>query len=103
MEIIESARNLQALTLRDDYRVADSHKDGGFALDDQVVLTKYRNALKDLIKQVGRMIISGKFELYKVSFPIKCMSPRSILAAVAKLSIHAPTYMTAAALATDPV
>ena len=89
--------------MRDDYRVADSHKDGGFALDDQVTLTKYRNALKDLIKQVGRMIISGKFELYKVSFPIKCMSPRSILAAVAKLSIHAPTYMTAAALTSDPV
>ena len=59
--------------------------------------------MKDLIKQVGRMIISGKFELYKVSFPIKCMSPKSILTAVAKLAIHAPTYMTAAALATDPV
>ena len=68
-----------------------------------MILTKYRGALKDLIKQVGRMIISGKFELYKVSFPIKCMSSRSILAAVAKLSLHAPTYMTAAALATDPI
>ena len=102
-EIIDIARSLRAVELRDDYRVADSHKDGGFALDDQVVLTKYRNALKDLIKQVGRMIISGKFELYKVSFPIKCMSPRSILAAVSKLSIHAPTYMTAAALTSDPV
>ena len=49
------------------------------------------------------MIITGKFELYKVSFPIKCMSSQSILCAVAKLSIHAPTYMSAAALATDPL
>ena len=49
-EIIEIARNLQTLTLRDDYRTADAHKDGGFALDDPVILTKYRNALKDLIK-----------------------------------------------------
>ena len=36
--------------MRDDYRVADAYKDGGFALDDQVILTKYRGALKDLIK-----------------------------------------------------
>jgi len=66
-------------------------------------LTKYRGALKDLIKQVGRMIISGNFELYKVSFPIKCMSSRSILTAVAKLSLHAPTYLTAAAFCADPI
>lgn len=89
--------------LTDDFRASDAHKDGGFALDDQEVLTKYRSALKDLIKQVGRMIISGKFELYKVSFPIKCMSSKSILSAVAKLALHAPTYMNAAAQATDPV
>jgi len=49
------------------------------------------------------MIISGKFELYKVSFPIKCMSSRSILSAVAKLCLHAPTYLNAAALTSDPV
>ena len=66
-------------------------------------MTKYRQALKDLIKQVGRMILSGKFELYKVSFPIKCMSSRSILCAVAKLALHAPSYLNAAALSQDPV
>ena len=49
------------------------------------------------------MIISGNFELYKVSFPIKCMSSRSILTAVAKLSLHAPTYLTAAAFCADPI
>jgi hypothetical protein len=59
----------------DDIRAGDVAKEGGFALDDVQVLSKYRNAFKDLLKQVGRMIISGKFELYKVSFPIKCMSP----------------------------
>ena len=49
------------------------------------------------------MILSGKFELYKVSFPIKCMSSRSILPVVATLALHAPVYLNAAALATDPV
>ena len=49
------------------------------------------------------MILSGKFELYKVTFPIKCMSSQSILTAVAKLSLHAPTYLNAAAMTTDPI
>lgn len=93
----------RTLSLSDNFRASDSYKDGGFCLDDQVILTKYRSALKDLIKQVGKMIISGKFELYKVSFPIKCMSSRSILTAVAKLSLHAPTYLNAAAMTSDPI
>jgi len=33
-EIIEIASNLTALSLTDDFRVEDAHKDGGFALDD---------------------------------------------------------------------
>ena len=50
------------------------------------------------------MILSGKFELYKVSFPIKCMSSRSILPVVATLALHAPVYLNAAALCTnDPI
>ena len=49
------------------------------------------------------MLLSGKFELYKVSFPISCMSSRSILSAVSKVSLHAPTYMNAAALTSDPI
>jgi hypothetical protein len=49
------------------------------------------------------MLLAGKFELYKVSFPIKAMSPASILKLLANTTIHAPTYLTAAALSSDPV
>jgi len=49
------------------------------------------------------MILAGNFELYKVSFPIKAMSPASILKLVANSCIHAPKYLTAAALSQDPV
>jgi len=49
------------------------------------------------------MLLSGKFELYKVSFPIKAMSPVSILKLLSTCSIHTPTYFNAAALTTDPV
>ena len=49
------------------------------------------------------MLLSGKFELYKVSFPIKAMSPKTILYAVSQCSIYTPIYLTAAALSTDPI
>lgn len=49
------------------------------------------------------MILSGKFELYKVSFPIKAMSPVSILKLMSTCSIHTPLYLNAAALSDDPV
>ena len=35
---------------KDDYRVQNIYKDGGFALDDEETLQKFRNAFKDLIK-----------------------------------------------------
>lgn len=86
LHILVNTIFIRKSSLNDDYRASDAHKDGGFAFDDQAILAKYRSALKDLIKQVGRMIISGNFEVYKVSFPIRCMSSRSILTAVARLS-----------------
>ena len=67
------------------------------------MLEKFRGAFKDLIKQAGRMLLSGKMELYRLTFPIKCMSPKSILEIVSLSTIHTPIYLTAAALTTDPV
>ena len=84
-------------------RPADVAKNGGFDLDNPQTVAKYRGAAKDLIKQIGRQVLSGKFELYKVSFPIKCMSSTTILQIVGTLSIHTPIYLMAAALNPDPV
>ena len=102
-KIIGLAKNFATLNRSDDYRAADAAKEGGFALDDPVILSKFRSAFKELIVQVGKMILSGNFELYKVSFPIKAMSPVSILQLLATCSLHAPLYLNAAALQTDPV
>ena len=89
--------------LRDDFRHPDAHKDGGFPLNDAAVIANYRNAFKDIVKQLGKTIFSGKFNIGSVSFPISCMSHQSIIYLIATMSIHAPIYMTRAALATDPV
>ena len=89
--------------MKDDFRHPDAHKDGGFPLNDAEVIGKYRNAFKDIVKQLGRTIFSGKFNIGSVSFPISCMSPNSILYLIGSMAIHSPIYMTRAALATDPV
>lgn len=102
-QIIELARNFKTIERIDDWRQPDVAKDGGFPLNDPVVLNRYRTAFKDVVKQIGRTIFSGKFNLAGVSFPIFCMSPESILFMIATMSIHSPLYMNAAALTTDPV
>ena len=102
-EILDLARNFKTIDRSDDWRQPDAAKDGGFPLNDPVVLNRYRTAFKDVVKQIGRTIFSGKFNLGGVSFPIFCMSPESILCMVATMSIHSPTYMNAAALTNDPI
>ena len=83
-EIIETARAFRPYTdLSDDFRVAGVHKDGGFPLDDPEVVGRYRRAAKDIISQIGRSIFSGKFNLGSVSFPINCMSHKSIIYLIA--------------------
>ena len=49
------------------------------------------------------MLLSGSFELYKCSFPIKAMSPTSILKHIANSTLHTHQYLTAAALTSDPI
>lgn len=61
--------------LTDDFRFPGMHKDGGIPLEDQAVLDRGRLAFKEISKQVGRSLFTGRFNLGTISFPIKCMSP----------------------------
>ena len=59
-DIIQKARDFKPYTdLKDDFRVAGVHKDGGFILDDADVVGRYRKAGKSIISQIGRSIFSG--------------------------------------------
>ena len=81
----------------------DAYKDGGFALTDKAYIAKFRSAGKDLIKQVGKQIITGKFNLTTVSLPIKVMDHKTVVELVASIGCVAPMFLNAAALAKDPV
>jgi hypothetical protein len=53
-------------------------------LKDKTIIKKSRGIGKDIIKQVGKQILSGKLNLTRVSFPIRAMIPKSVL----ESSIH---------------
>lgn len=48
-KFFEMARNFKPFERSDDFRSPKAAKEGGFALDDEAMLSKYRSAFKDLI------------------------------------------------------
>ena len=56
-----------------------------------------------MIKEIGRKIISGSFNLTTVSFPIKAMVPRTALETSLYGTCMFPLYMNLAAQTTDKV
>ena len=89
--------------MNDDYRSPEAYSGGGFALTDQVVIGKFRSAFKGLISQIGRQLITGKFNLTNTSFPIKFMSDKTILEIIGKVPGSKAMYFNAAAASKDPL
>jgi hypothetical protein len=67
------------------------------------MISKYRSAGKDLIKMVGKQLITGKFNLTTVSLPIRVMDHKTVVEIVAQIGCVGPAYLNAAALSKDPV
>ena len=51
----------------------------------------------------GRKILSGDFNLTRISFPIKCMDSQSMLMTMVGFATTLPVYMNRAAKTSDPV
>ena len=83
--------------LTDDYRDLNAGYYGGFQLLDSEQTSRLRSAGKEILKSVGKKILTGKFNLTTISFPIKCMCPTSMLELVGVIGGVHPLYMNAAA------
>ena len=81
----------------DDYRHPTAGKNGGFALTDQEHTSRLRSAGKEILKTAGKLILTGKFNLTTISFPIKCMCPTSMLELIGMIAGVNPLYMLNAA------
>jgi hypothetical protein len=57
----------------------------------------------ELIKQVGKKMISGDFNLTTISFPIKVMIPITILQSIARSICFYPVYLNLASLKENPI
>lgn len=74
-KMIEIMLSFNCLPYEDDSRHEEVHPKGGRICADQRIITKARSVGKEMIKQIGKKILSGSFNLTKVSFPIRVMIP----------------------------
>lgn len=102
-ELKDKAKEFQPLKVKDKFRCPNAHKNGGFPLNDLETMNNLRSAVKGVIAQVGRSILSGQFNLATISFPIWCMAPKSILQQIAVVPSSISYHLMAAAYARDPV
>ena len=80
-----------------------SAKKGGIECMDKEAVKTLRGVGWDLIKQVGKKIISGDFNLTTISMPIKVMMPFTILQTIAQSIFQFPYYLNIANLYPDPL
>lgn len=79
----------------------DAHEEGGIAFVNKELLEQQRSAIVELIKDMGRKILSGNLNLINMSLPVKMFEPRSYLEKLADVWVY-PQYLEQAAQAQDP-
>lgn len=86
--------NISFFPNNDDQRFFEAYSKGGKKCCDKKVISKARSVGKEMIKvlchdinffkEIGRKILSGNFNLTRISFPIKISIPKTAL----ETSIH---------------
>jgi hypothetical protein len=100
---IEKAKEWKPYTQKDNYRIPEAGSKGGISLTDSKVQSVIRNVGKEIIKSMGKKVLSGDFNLTTMSFPIKCMMPCTSLHNILKSMCLGPLYFTKASLIENPV
>lgn len=67
------------------------------------MVTKARSVGQEIIKDIGRKILSGNFNLTKISFPIKVSIPKTALETSVHGTLLFPLYLNRAAMTPDPL
>ena len=94
--------NFKFPTETDEFRPIYANVDeGGFDFASTKTMGIIRGIGTDLIKQIGKKIISGDFNLTTISIPIKVMVPISILQHVCNGHFNFPLYLNMASETTD--
>ncbi|GAB4822181.1 hypothetical protein N2152v2_009227 [Parachlorella kessleri] len=79
----------------------DAHEEGGLGFTDKELLERQRGAVVEVVKQLGSNLLTGNFDLLKMSLPVKLFEPRSYLQKLADPWVY-PRFLQLAAQADDP-
>lgn len=90
---LEEVKQFPITDFNDIYRPNEANKKGGIDFHNEEITSMIRSAGTDIIKQVGKKILSGDFNLTTISFPIKVMIPYTMLQACGRSAFQLPYYM----------
>eukprot|EP00890_Picochlorum_soloecismus_P000117 jgi/Picsp_1/1105/NSC_04588-R1_oxysterol binding family protein len=80
----------------------DACADGGIRCTDTQVMDRQKKAVVDIMKSLGKKLLTGKFDLLKISLPVKIFEPRSYLQKLGDPLVF-PDLMMKAVNAKNPV
>lgn len=80
----------------------EAHEDGGFGFTNRELLASQRAAIMDLVKEVGKRMLTGSVNLTNLSMPVKMFEARSYLQKLTDPWVY-PEMLDRAAAASDPV
>jgi len=75
---------------------------GGLHYTNHEELSKQRGVIWDVIKELGHSVLEGR-ELTEISLPVYLFEPKSFLEKMTEGWCYAPTFLTKAAVTTDPL
>jgi len=96
-------KNWNYSSLKDESRPKDACKSGGMDFNDKEAVSNLRSVGWDLIKQVGKKILTGDFNLTTISIPIRVMLPLTILQTIGRSLFNYPIYLNIASKQFDPL
>ncbi|EAS07563.1 oxysterol-binding protein (macronuclear) [Tetrahymena thermophila SB210] len=104
-QVLSLVKSWQAVKSQpnDESRTYDAHKEGGKKCFDTFLVSTLRSVAKEVIKQIGRKLISGDFNLTTISFPIRAMIPKSQLECQLYSTCYYPLFMNLASQSNDPL
>ena len=86
-------KDFKTTDFSDIYRPIEVNPKGGTNFSNKEMVALIRSTSTEVIKEIGKKILQGDFNLTTISFPIKVMLPMSVLQSIPKSFFQFPYYM----------
>lgn len=79
-----------------------AHEEGGYGCQDAALIDRQRGVIVEVMKGIGKNLLSGNFDILKLSLPVALFEPRSYLEKLTDPWVY-PHFLDNAAAAADPI